>query len=92
MEDGVTVRVSDLRVTQAQRHGIVVGLPRKEAQQIAMIADLLSATTEWRDLTFMFDRLAHHEGRAWKVPVDQRWWLLFEWIEGFGPVNIRLLE
>lgn len=85
-------RVSDLRVSQAQRDGVVVGLPCEEVQRIAMFADLLSATHEWRDVGFMFDSLTHHSGNAWKVQVDDRWWLAFEWIDELGPFNLRLLE
>lgn len=84
-------RISDLRVTQAQEFGVIVGLPRDDAYQIAMIADLLTATHDWGDLTFMFDRLAHHAGPVWTVPVTPQWTLAFEWMEGFGPINIHLL-
>jgi hypothetical protein len=88
----VIVRVTDLRVAQAQRHGVVVGLPPEVAQRIAAIADFLGAASEWKDLEFMFDELERHHGRGWKVPVDRRWWLAFEWVEGFGPANVRLVE
>jgi hypothetical protein len=87
----VIVRVTDLRVAQAQRHGVVVGL-RQVAQRIAAIADFLGAASEWEDLEFMFDELERHEGRGWKVPVDRRWWLASEWAEGVGPVNVRRVE
>ena len=86
------VRVADLRVVQAQRHGVVVGLARETAQRIAAIADFLGAAGEWKDLAFMFDELERHEGSGWKVRVDRRWWLAFEWAEGVGPVNVRLVE
>ena len=86
------VRVTDLRVAQAQRHGVVVGLAPETAQRIAAIADFLGAAGEWKDLEFMFDELERHEGRGWKVPVDRRWWLAFEWTEGVGAVNARLVE
>jgi plasmid maintenance system killer protein len=86
------VRVADLRVAQAQRHGVVVGLASETAQRIAAIADFLGAASEWEDLEFMFDELERHEGKGWKVPIDNRWWLAFEWTEGVGPVNVRLIE
>lgn len=86
------VRVTDLRVAQAQRHGVVVGLAPETAQRIAAIADFLGAASEWEDLEFMFDELKRHEGRGWKVPVDRRWWLAFDWTAGVGPVNVRLVE
>lgn len=85
------VRVADLRVAQAQRHGGVVGLASETAQRIAAIADFLGAASEWEDLEFMFDELERHEG-GWKVPVDRRWRLAFERTEGVGPVNVRLVE
>jgi hypothetical protein len=89
----VFTRISDPRIAQAQRHGIIVGLPREDAYHIAMMADLLCGPMEWRDLTFMFpDELAHHDGDTWKVRVDERWWVHFEWIEEFGAVNVRLNE
>ena len=88
----MTIRVTDLRVAQAQRHGVVVGLARETSQRIAAIADFLGAASEWKDLQFMFDELERHEGRGWKVPVDRRWWLAFEWAEAVGPVNMRLVE
>jgi hypothetical protein len=91
MEIFVISRISDLRVTQAQQFGLIVGLPREEAHQIAMIADLLTATHTWDDLTFMFDGLAHHTGPVWIVPVNAKWTMAFEWVDGFGPVNIHLL-
>ena len=55
-------RVVDLRVIQAQRHGVVVGMPRVTAQRIAAIADFLGAASERKDLAFMFDELERHEG------------------------------
>lgn len=88
----MTVRVADLRVIQAQRHGVVVGLGRETTQRIAAIADFLGAASAWEDLEFMFDELERHEGRGWKVPVDRRWWLAFEWAEGVGAVHVRLVE
>lgn len=88
----MTVRVADLRVVQAQRHGVVVGLPRETARRIAAVADFLAAASEWRDLAFLFDELERYEVRSWKVAVDGRWWLAFEWAEGIGPVNLRLVE
>lgn len=84
-------RISDLRVIQAQRFGVIVGLPRDDAYQIAIIADLLTATYDWGDLTLMFDGLAHHAGPLWSVPVNANSAMAFEWIEGFGPFNIHLL-
>jgi hypothetical protein len=69
----LTVRVADLRVAQAQRHGIVVGLPRETARRIAAVADFLAVASEWRDLAFLFDELERHELRGWKVAVDHRW-------------------
>lgn len=86
------VRIADLRVAQAQRHGIVVEMAPETAQRIAVIADFLGAATEWGDLAFLFDELEHHEGSEWKMRVDQRWWLAFEWAEGVGPVKMRLVE
>lgn len=88
----VIARIADLRVAQAQRHGIVVGLPRETARRIAAVADFLAVASEWRDLAFMFDALERHEGSGWKVPVDRRWWLAFGWVEGIGPVELRLIE
>ena len=88
----MSVRVSDLRVIQAQRHGVVVGLPRVMAQRIAALADFLGAASEWKDLAVMFDELERHEGSGWKVPVDRRWWLAFDWSEGIGAFNVRLVE
>ena len=86
------VRIADLRVAQAQRHGVVVGLPAETARGIAAVADFLGAASEWRDPAVLFDELERHEARGWKVPVDRRWWLAFEWAEGIGPVNVRLVE
>jgi plasmid maintenance system killer protein len=88
----VTGRIADLRVSQAQRHGIVVGLPRVTAQRIAALADFLGAAGDWRDLAVMFDELERHERTGWKVPVDGSWWLAFDWTEGVGAVNVRLVE
>lgn len=88
----MTPRVTDLRVAQTQRHGVVVGMAPGTAQRIAEIADFLGAASEWKDLEFMFDDLERHEGRGWKVSVDHRWRLAFEWTEGVGPVNVRLVE
>lgn len=85
-------RIADLRVTQAQRHGVIVGLPREDAQRIALVTDLLIAMHDWRDLGFMFDELARHHDSTWKVPVDERWALTFEWVDELGPINIRLIE
>jgi hypothetical protein len=86
------VRVSDFRVVQAQRHGVVVGLPAETGRRIAAVADFLAVVSEWRDLAFLFDELERHEQGGWKVPVDRRWWLAFEWAEGIGPVDVRLVE
>jgi plasmid maintenance system killer protein len=88
----VTARIADLRVIQAQRRGVVVGMPRMTAQRIAAIADFLGAASEWKDLAFMFDELQRHEGGGWKVPVDRRWWLAFDWTEDVGALNVRLVE
>jgi hypothetical protein len=68
------------------------GCRRETARRIAAVAGYLAVASEWRDLAFLFDELERHEGRAWKVPVDRRWWLAFEWAEGIGPVNVRMVE
>lgn len=88
----MTGRVTDLRVAQAQRHGVVVGLSRATARRIAAVADYLAVASEWEDLEFLFDALERHDARGWKVRVDRRWWLAFDWAEGTGPVNVRLVE
>ena len=85
-------RVADLRVAQAQQHGVIVGMPAETARRTAAVADFLAAASEWRDLAFLFDELERHEGWGWRVKVDRRWWLAFEWAEGIGPVNLRLVE
>ena len=85
------IRISDLRIIQAQQFGVIVGLPRHDAHQIAMIADLLTAMHDWSDLTFMFDHLARHAGPLWSVPVSSQRTMAFEWMDGFGPFNIHLL-
>jgi plasmid maintenance system killer protein len=92
MEDIVIHRISDLRVSQAQKHGRIVGLSREDARQIALKADLLTVVYSWSDLHFMFADLEQHSNGIWKIAIDRRWSLLFEWVEGFGPVNIRLDE
>lgn len=89
----MTLRISDPRIVQAQRHGIIVGLPREDAYNIAIMADLLSAMVEWRDVLFMFPlELDHYEGQTWRIRVDDRWFMIFEWVDELGAINIRLLE
>jgi hypothetical protein len=84
---GVIVRIADLRIARARRHGVVVGLSSETVQRIA-VADFLAAASEWRDLAFLFDELGRHEGTGWKVPVDRRWSVAFDWIAGIGAVNV----
>lgn len=89
----VVSRISDPRIIQAQRHGLIVGLPREDSYNIAMKADLLCACAEARDLEFMFhEDLDFVPAGTSRVVVDQRWVMEFEWVEGFGAISVRLLE
>lgn len=58
--------------------------------QLAMVVDLLKACHDGSDLMFMFPRLTAAAPATWRVPVDAGHALLFEWVEGFGAINIRL--
>lgn len=87
----VTSRISDLRVQQAQEHGRIVGLPAIFAQEVAALADFLTDCRIWSDVTLTFDGevVTHCPGR-WRVPVNGEWWILFNWLKGVGPLEMRL--
>lgn len=85
-------RISDPRILSAQSTGTAAGVPDQTALQIALVADLLLAMATWSDMHFMFDGLAPHRGQTFKVPVEGHGWTLFEWSDGLGAINLRLLE
>ncbi len=86
----MTVRVRDLRVRQAQESGIIVGLPRAFAATTALVADLLVGTHIWSDAMLMFADIGRHQGATWKVPITEGWWMLFDWMDGIGAVELRM--
>lgn len=57
---------------------------------LALIVDLLRPCTITEDLYFMFPHLARASATTWRVPVDATRALLFEFVEEFGAINIRL--
>ena len=84
-------RVSDLRVHQAQQHGVIVGLPKPFAEEVAALADFLMDCHLWSDVTLPFEEeLVAHSPTSWRVPVEGKWWLMFDWAKPFGPVALRL--
>ena len=87
----MTHRITDLRVQQAQSAGIIVGLPRAFAEDVAIIADVLSDCHIWTDVLSMFPgEVERHDPGTWKVPVAPGWWMLFGWQAPWGPVELRL--
>lgn len=58
--------------------------------QLAMIVDLIKACHDGSDVTFMFPDLSAVAPATWRIPVDSDRALLFEWVDGFGAINIRL--
>lgn len=85
-------RISNLRITQARQYGRIVGRPPDEAEAIALVADLLMAVCEPRDLRYAFEGVRRHKLTGFKVQVTDRWWIAFEWMDGVGTVDLRLLE
>jgi len=85
-------RISDPRITAALTTGVVAGLATDIVIEIALAADLLLKQETWTDMHFMFDDLARHLGRTFKVPVPGFGSMLFEWMDQLGPINLRLLE
>lgn len=84
-------RVIDPRIVQAQAHGIIVGLPKSLAEQIAVIADVLEHVQDWIDIIFMFEEdLGHRSGSTWAIQIQPPWSVLFEWQPPWGAINIRL--
>lgn len=86
----MVARISDPRVTQAVEHGRIVGLPPDDAHRIALIADMVTACATPLDLCFLFEGLDREAQLTWRVTVDSRWTLAFEWIDGMGAIDIRL--
>jgi plasmid maintenance system killer protein len=82
-------KVSDIRVIQAQRHGIIVGLPRELAEQIARVADYLLASTTWGDIKFLFSEL-QRDGEQWSIPLNSDWSIAFRWTDGLAAFDIHL--
>ncbi|RWH69159.1 hypothetical protein [Mesorhizobium sp.] len=84
-------RISDLRVLQAQQHGRIVGLPKTFAEEVAALADFLMDCHLWSDVTLPFEGeiVGCGPGR-WRVPVAAGWWLMFDWVQRFGPVELQL--
>jgi len=85
-------RIYDQRIVRAQLTGFIEGVPTDTVLEIALVADLLLAVATWPDTRFMFDGLARHGAETFKVPVEGVGWMLFEWVDGLGPVNLRLNE
>jgi hypothetical protein len=84
-------RIRDLRVEQAQRHGRIVGLPEAFAEEVAALADFLTDTHLWSEVTLVFeDEIVRHAAERWRVPVAEGWWLIFGWVTPFGPVEMEL--
>jgi len=87
----VTERIRDLRVRQAHEHGVIVGMPRAFAEEVAMTVDLLKDVHIWSDLTLGFgERLFKHGPRRWRIKLSDGWWMMFEWLTPWGPVELRL--
>ena len=57
---------------------------------LALIVDLLKACVTLQDLDFMFDELSAASGTTWRIQVDASRALLFEWVEQFGAISVRL--
>jgi len=57
---------------------------------LAMVIDLICACVTLNDLSFMFTELVRVADSTWRVPVDHVRTVIFDWIEGFGAINIRL--
>jgi hypothetical protein len=84
-------RIIDIRIAQAQAHGVIVGLPKPFAEAVAAIADVLTQVHEWIDVVFMFEGdLSHVSGQTWSIRVDMTWSVLFEWEPPWGAINMRL--
>jgi len=84
-------RVIDIRVQQAQTYGVIVGLPKHVAEEIAEIADALEHAHYWTDVLALFGSdLRQLTGSTWGIRVDQQWSVLFEWESPWGAINIRL--
>lgn len=84
-------RISDLRVHQAQQHGVIVGLPNLFVEEVAALADFLLDCHLWSDVTLLFAQdIVAHSPTAWRIAVEGRWWLMFDWAKSLGPVDLRL--
>lgn len=83
-------RISDPRVIAALTTGAIAGFDTHTVLEIALTVDLLLAMETWPDMHFMFDGLARHSGETFRVPVEGLGPMLFEWVDTFGPINIRL--
>ena len=73
----MVTRISDIRVSSPD-------------PELALQVDLLMACHSGSDIKFMFAALERASPETWRIPVDPERALLFEWIEAFGAINIRL--
>lgn len=89
----MVLRIIDLRIEQAQRHGRIVGLPKVFAEEVAALADFLLACHMWSDVILPFDgEVIRHGGGRWRIPMKGRsgWWMTFKWMRPFGPIELEL--
>jgi hypothetical protein len=85
-------RILDQRLSEAQFTGEIEGLPASAVISAVMAVDLLSAAKSWRDLRFMFPDVARLDEVTWQVSILGAGNIAFNWIDSFGPVNLRLKE
>jgi hypothetical protein len=83
-------RISDPRIIAALTTGVITGIDSQTVLEIALTADLLSEMETWPDMHFMFGGLARYSDQTFMVPVEGHGPMLFEWVDVFGPTNIRL--
>lgn len=85
-------RVSDQRILHAMMVGVVDGYEPKQVLEIAFTATMLLGCKTWRDTRFLMSGLARHSGETFEVEVPDQGPIIFEWEDGLGAINLRLLE
>ena len=86
------ILVSDPRLIEAPQTGEIAGLSSSAVVNAVMAVDLLREIKSWRDLKFMFPTAALIDASTWAIPVIGAGRIAFNWIDGFGPVNLHLRE
>lgn len=84
-------RIQDSRVRLAQRGQRIPGRTRGFSEKVAITADVLTDCHRWSDVLWGFPgKTVQDAPGLWRVHIAGRWWMQFEWLAPWGPMEQRL--